>query len=235
VSKGKLYLVPNLLDAAASADSLSGEALQAVRTLKTFIVETEKVARAFFKKAQLDTPQSGLTIHLLNEHTKREEIAELLKACDEGENMGLLSDAGLPCIADPGALVVALAHRNGIEVLPLTGPSSIFLALMASGLNGQQFAFQGYLPIERAARAKRIKELETESAQRKQTQIFIETPYRNNPMMQDLVKTLAPHTRLCVACGMHTPEQWIQTKPAFVWAKSVPDLHKKPTVFLLQA
>lgn len=232
-SKGKLYLIPNTLGAEQAADMLAISVKQQVHHLIHFIAENEKAARTLIKNLQLAHPQSELKFVLLNEHTKPDEKSHLLDAALEGYDVGLISDAGLPCVADPGAEAVALAHRLGIVVVPLPGPSSLLLALMASGFNGQSFAFVGYLPVEQGARVKRVKELERDARQKKQTQLFIETPYRNNRLLEDLVKNLQPDTRLCVAANLTQPNQFIRSATVSDWKNNLPDLHKQPAVFVL--
>lgn len=206
---------------------------QQVNHLLHFVAENEKAARALIKNLQLAAPQSELHFVLLNQHTSLEDKQTLLNDALQGHDMGLISDAGLPCVADPGAEAVALAHQLGIEVVPLHGPSSLLLALMASGFNGQSFAFVGYLPIEKAERVKRIKELEKEVLTKKQTQLFIETPYRNNSLLEDLLKNLQPDTQLCVAANLTQPNQFIRSTTVQNWKTNLPDLHKQPAVFVL--
>jgi len=171
----------------------------------------------------------------LNKFTDPLEIPAFLEPCERGFDVGILSEAGSPAIADPGAEVVQLAHEHGIRVVPLVGPSSILLGLMASGLNGQRFAFHGYLPIDKSERRKTIKVLERNSRELEQTQMFIETPYRNNNLLEDLVKTLSPRTRLCIAADLTLPSEHIVTREVADWKGKLPDLHKRPTLFLLQA
>jgi 16S rRNA (cytidine1402-2'-O)-methyltransferase len=204
-----------------------------VHHLLHFVAENEKAARALIKNLQLAAPQSELHFVMLNQHTSLEDKQTLLNDALQGHDMGLISDAGLPCVADPGAEAVALAHQLGIEVVPLHGPSSLLLALMASGFNGQSFAFVGYLPIEKAERVKRIKELEKEALTKKQTQLFIETPYRNNSLLEDLLKNLQPDTQLCVAANLTQPNQFIRSTTVQNWKTNLPDLHKQPAVFVL--
>ncbi len=201
--------------------------------LKNFVVESEKEARALIKKLQLATPQNDLQIFILNEHTESKTYSELLKALENEQDAGIISDAGLPCVADPGFQLVALAHQKNINVIPLPGSSSIFMALMASGFSGQNFAFTGYLPIDKVLRVKRIKELERELTSKQQAQIFMETPYRNNHLFDDLVKNCNPNILLCIACNISAEDELIQTKTIKDWAKQKIDLHKKPTIFIL--
>ena len=196
-------------------------------------MESEKEARALIKKLQLATPQNDLQIFILNEHTESKSYFELLKALENEQDAGIISDAGLPCVADPGFQLVALAHQKNINVIPLPGSSSIFMALMASGFSGQNFAFTGYLPIDKVLRVKRIKELERELTSKQQAQIFMETPYRNNHLFDDLIKNCNPNILLCIACNISAEDELIQTKTIKDWAKQKIDLHKKPTIFIL--
>ena len=204
-------------------------------TCRTFIVEELRTARRFLKKAGYPHAIDDTEFHLLNEHTTHGEIGGYLDAIDRGENVGLLSEAGLPCVADPGAMIVCVAQRRGIEVVPLVGPSSLMLALMASGLNGQSFAFNGYLPVERNQRAGAIRRLEERAHREHQTQIFIEAPYRNNQLLEALCTVLQPNTSICVACDLTLPTQQIRTLTAKQWQKerAKVNLHKRNTVFLL--
>lgn len=204
-------------------------------TCRTFIVEELRSARRFLKKAGFPHPIDDTEFHLLNEHTTHGEIGGYLDAIDRGENIGLLSEAGLPCVADPGAMIVRVAQRRGIEVVPLVGPSSLMLALMASGFNGQSFAFVGYLPVDKAKRAAAIRHLEERLHRERQTQIFIEAPYRNNQLLEALSTTLNPQTMVCVACDLTLPTQQIRALPASKWQKEREkvNLHKRNTVFLI--
>ena len=201
----------------------------------TFIVEELRTARRFLKHAGYPHPIDETTFYLLNEHTSPVEVTHYLDAIGRGEDVGLLSEAGLPCVADPGAMVTRLAQSKGIEVVPLVGPSSLMLALMASGLNGQGFAFRGYLPVDRQQRAASIRSLEQTAVKTGQTQIFIEAPYRNNQMLQSLAETCRPATMICVACDLTLPTQTIRTLTAAQWLKERHniDLHKRNTVFLI--
>lgn len=198
-------------------------------------MEELRTARRFLKKAGYPHAIDDTEFHLLNEHTTHGEIGGYLDAIDRGENVGLLSEAGLPCVADPGAMIVRVAQRRGIEVVPLVGPSSLMLALMASGLNGQSFAFNGYLPVERNQRAGAIRRLEERALREHQTQIFIEAPYRNNQLLEALCTVLQPNTSICVACDLTLPTQQIHTLTAKQWQKerAKVNLHKRNTVFLL--
>lgn len=207
---------------------------QQVQRLEIFIAENEKTARRAIKKLVPEKPQPSLKFFLLNKHTDPAEIPSFLNACKEGEDIGLLSEAGCPGVADPGAEVVKIAHRERIQVVPMVGPSSILLAMMASGMNGQNFAFNGYLPIDKAARKSEIRNLEKLSVEKNQAQSFIETPYRNNKMLEDLIQILNPSTRICVACDLTLGTEFISTRTASEWAKTKMDLHKRPTIFIIQ-
>lgn len=200
-----------------------------------FVVEAEKTARKHLKALGVTTPIRELHMAELNEHTPAKDVAALLAPLKAGHDVGLISEAGCPAVADPGAQLVALAHEAGIPVVPLIGPSSILLALMASGANGQRFAFHGYLPVDGAERVKTIKALEKQSREADQTQVFIETPYRNNALLTTLREALAPSTRLAVACDLTLPNQTIVSRRVADWPKQAPDLHKRPTIFLLYA
>ncbi|MBP5547806.1 MAG: SAM-dependent methyltransferase [Bacteroidales bacterium] len=202
---------------------------------RTFIVEEIRTARRFLKHAGYPHDINDVIFHVLNEHTSEQEIVHYLDVAEMGENIGLLSEAGLPCIADPGALVTRLAQSKRIEVVPLVGPSSLMLALMASGLNGQHFEFHGYLPVDRSQRASAIRALESSALKTGKTQIFIEAPYRNNQMLQSLVETCHPNTMICVACDLTLPTQTIRTLSSAQWQRQreAMNLHKRNTVFLI--
>ncbi|MDB5123866.1 MAG: SAM-dependent methyltransferase [Mucilaginibacter sp.] len=230
---GTLYLIPVPLAEEASAKSFTPFLTDTVNSIKEYIVENEKTARRFLKEAGLKTPQSELIIHDYGKHNRADGTAHFFKGLQAGSDVGLMSEAGCPGVADPGAEIVEKAHRMGIKVVPLVGPSSILLALMASGFSGQSFAFHGYLPIEKADRSKRIRELENLSERNDQTQIFIETPFRNNPMLEEILKTAHPKTRLCIACDLTSATEFVQTKTIAEWQKRIPELHKRPAIFLL--
>lgn len=199
-----------------------------------FIVENEKTARKSIKALLPEKSQPSLKLSLLNKHTDTAELSGFLAPCKTGNDVGLLSEAGCPGIADPGAEIVKLAHEEGIKVVPLVGPSSILLAMMGSGMNGQSFAFNGYLPIDKSDRKKEIRNLEKLSLEKNQAQVFIETPYRNNKMLEDLVQILHSSTRICVAADITLNSEYIITKTAREWSKTKVDLHKRPTIFILQ-
>lgn len=232
MSKTTLYLIPvNLSD--DQTDILPEHALQVVRSLDEFVVENEKSARAFLKRIQSPIPQSSFIFHLLNEHSTPEEQSALSAVLKKGKPIGLMSEAGCPGIADPGSELVRMAHEQNIEVIPFIGPSSIFLGLMGSGLNGQSFVFHGYLPREAAQRKNRLKELERDAVKKNQTQIFIETPYRNDQMLADMLEIFSPETRICIGVNLTSPKQLLKTRSVMDWKKSIPSLHKHPAVFLL--
>jgi 16S rRNA (cytidine1402-2'-O)-methyltransferase len=204
-----------------------------VRALSHFIVEDEKSARRSLKRINPGISFPGITLYPLNEHSKPEDYAHYLDTAKSGTDMGLLSEAGCPCVADPGAQVVRIAQREGIRVVPLTGPSSIMLSLMASGFNGQSFTFHGYLPVEKNARAKKIAELERTAQMTGYTQIFIETPYRNNQLLAELISRCSGDTLLCVASGITGPDEHIATRKISEWKKRNSDFNKIPSVFLI--
>ncbi|MDX1752243.1 16S rRNA (cytidine1402-2'-O)-methyltransferase [Salinimicrobium sediminis] len=231
---GKLYLLPTTLGDNDPMEVLPASVQQKVQRLEIFIAENEKTARRAIKKLVPEKSQPSLKFFLLNKHTDPAEIPSFLNACKEGEDIGLLSEAGCPGVADPGAEVVKIAHRERIQVVPMVGPSSILLAMMASGMNGQNFAFNGYLPIDKAARKSEIRNLEKLSVEKNQAQSFIETPYRNNKMLEDLIQILNPSTRICVACDLTLGTEFISTRTASEWAKTKMDLHKRPTIFIIQ-
>lgn len=230
---GTLYLIPVPLADDAAAKSFTPYLTETVNSIKEYIVENEKTARRFLKVAGLKTPQSELLIHDYGKHNRETGTGEFFKGLQAGKDVGLMSEAGCPGIADPGAEIVEKAHRMGIKVVPLVGPSSILLALMASGFNGQSFTFHGYLPIDKADRSKKIRQLEGHAEQNNQTQIFIETPFRNNPLLEEILKTAHPKTRLCIACDLTSATELVQTKTIAEWQKKVPELHKRPTIFLI--
>ncbi len=209
-------------------------AIEIVHTLDTFIAERAKTARRFLKDLKTPVPFADMTFYELNKHTDENERETFLNDIFEGKNIGLLSEAGCPGVADPGAEIVDLAHRQGVTIVPFVGPSSILLALMASGMNGQQFAFSGYLPSKPDARIKALKRQESQSIAHNQTRIFIETPYRNNALIQDAIKHLSPYTRFCIAADLTLPTQFISTKTIQEWQQNpLPDLHKRPAIFLI--
>jgi 16S rRNA (cytidine1402-2'-O)-methyltransferase len=229
---GTLFLIPVPLAEEAAVKSFTPYLTDTINSIKEYIVENEKTARRFLKEAGLKTPQSELVIHDYGKHN-RDNLKSFFSGLLVGHDVGLMSEAGCPGVADPGAEIVAEAHKRGIKVVPLVGPSSILLAMMASGFNGQSFAFTGYLPIDKVQRAKRIKELETMAARFDQAQVFIETPFRNNALLEELLKTAQLKTRLCIACNLTATDEVVQTKTIAEWQVKVPGLHKKPTIFIL--
>jgi 16S rRNA (cytidine1402-2'-O)-methyltransferase len=230
---GTLFLIPVPLADEATAKTFTPYLVDTINHVKEYIVENEKTARRFLKEAGLKTPQSELVIHDYGKHNRNKSLKPFFTGLQAGNDVGLMSEAGCPGIADPGADIVAEAHKRNIKVVPLVGPSSILLALMASGFNGQGFTFQGYLPIDKADRSRKIIELENLSEKSGQTQIFIETPFRNNPLLEEILKSGNPRTKLCIACNLTAADELVQTKTIADWQKQVPDLHKKPTIFLL--
>nr|WP_199066211.1 SAM-dependent methyltransferase [Chromobacterium sp. ASV5] len=231
---GTLFLIPAPLGDETVAWLPEGERAKIVH-IAHFVVEAEKTARKHLKALGVATPIRELAMSALNEHTKPADVAALLAPLLAGHDVGLISEAGCPAVADPGAQLVALAHERGIRVEPLIGPSSILLALMASGANGQTFAFHGYLPVDAADKAKAIRELELRSRKNNETQLFIETPYRNNALLAQLRETLAPGTRLAVACDLTLPTQTIVSRRVADWPQIAPDLHKRPAIFVIHA
>ena len=233
-AKGKLYLIPTRLGDNPPLEVLPISIKKIIEDLDYYIVENEKTARRFIKRISPNKSQPSLKLQVLNKYTTEEERNTYLNICLEGISIGLLSEAGCPAIADPGAEVVRLAHQMDIKVVPLVGPSSILLALMGSGMNGQSFTFNGYLPIDKSERKSKLKSLERISSEHNQAQIFIETPYRNMKMLDDLISTLHPSTRICVACDLTLPTEFIKTKSAADWKSNKEDFHKRPTIFIIQ-
>lgn len=230
---GKLYLIPTTLGDSEPLEVLPLSIKKVIEELDCFIVENEKTARRFIKQITPRKSQPSLTILKLDKYADQLEVRTYLDVCATGVSVGLLSEAGVPAIADPGAEIVKLAHEKGIRVVPLVGPSSIILAMMASGFNGQNFAFNGYLPIDASERKAAIKSLERLSKEKNQSQIFIETPYRNEKMLADLKSTLTPTAKLCVACDITLQAEYIKTLEIKDWKHENPDLHKRPTIFII--
>ncbi|HMQ44543.1 MAG TPA: SAM-dependent methyltransferase [Mariniflexile sp.] len=230
---GKLFLIPTTLGDNNPLEVLPIKVKQIIDQIDTFIVENDKTARHFIKRISPEKSQPALKMFHLNKHTDAVDLPTFLEPCLNGVNVGLLSEAGCPGIADPGADVVKIAHQKNIKVVPLVGPSSILMALMGSGMNGQRFAFNGYLPIDKGERKSEIKRLERLSFEQDQSQLFIETPYRNNKMLEDLCSVLDQNTNICVACDITLPTEFIKTQTASQWKKNSVDLHKRPTLFIL--
>lgn len=231
--KGKLYLIPTPLAENSNDHSVTAYLREVVRETNYYLVENPRTARRFISSLKLGIVIESLHFEQLDKNSTFEQVSRFCQPLLEGCSIGVMSEAGCPGIADPGSLAVNFAHEHSIEVIPLVGPSSIFMALMASGFNGQSFIFHGYLPIEKGARRQKIKALEQEALNKKQTQIFMETPYRNNQLLEDLVKNCKPFVRLCVAKNLMSKDTLIATKSIKDWGKTTVDLHKSPTIFLL--
>ncbi|MEN9908340.1 MAG: hypothetical protein RLZZ540_1489 [Bacteroidota bacterium] len=230
---GKLYLIPTTMGECDPMDVLPQTVKRTIDFIDYYIVENEKTARKSIKEVHPEKKQADLVLYALNKHTEIKEHLDFIKPLLEGKNVGLMSEAGCPGVADPGAVIVKLAHERGIQVIPLVGPSSILLAMMASGMNGQSFTFHGYLPIEKDEKRASFKSLERISFEKNQSQIFIETPYRNNKLLEDLIQTLHPETHLCIATDITLPTEYIKTKKIAAWKKETIDLHKRPTIFII--
>lgn len=226
-------MIPTTLGENEPMQVLPQTVKETIEQLDIFIVENEKTVRKFIKRIAPDKKQSELILFPLNKHTDPNTHKQYIQPLLEGKNVGVISEAGCPGIADPGAAIVELAHKQNIRVLPLVGPSSILLALMASGMNGQSFAFNGYLPIDKNEKKSTLKMFERISFERSQSQIFIETPYRNNQLLQDLIQSLSPNTLVCIACDITLESEFIQTKPISAWKRTTIDLHKRPCIFIL--
>ena len=230
---GKLYLIPTTLGESDPSDVLPIRISRTNDFIDDYIVENEKTARKFIKSTNPRKIQAELKISTLNKHTETREHLSMIQPCFEGKNIGLMSEAGCPGVADPGAVIVKLAHEKGIQVIPLVGPSSILLAIMASGMNGQSFAFNGYIPIDKSEKRIALKALEKLSIDKNQSQIFIETPFRNNKMLEDILQSLHPETHLCIATDITLPTEYIKTMRVAAWKKAVVDLHNRPTIFII--
>ena len=232
-TKSVLYLIPNLISDDSVARVIPEFNREIIRTLKIFICEDIRTTRRFLKSIDKTIDINQILFFELNKHTKVEDINEYLNPCEKGESVGVISEAGLPCIADPGNIIVKIAHQKDIRVVPLSGPSSIFMALMSSGFNGQNFAFNGYLPIDKTERIKKIKQLEQKSRYENQTQIFMETPFRNNKLFTELLSILNPNTYLCVAINITAQDEFIKTKKISDWKKVKYDFDKKNCIFII--
>lgn len=231
--KGTLYLMPALLGGDNYKSCIPETAWDILKNIRYFIVEDIRSARRFLKYGGFRQSFDEVTFFLIDKHTDPDEYASYLNLAEQGHDIALLSEAGCPCVADPGAVIVENAHLRNIQVKPLVGPSSILLALMASGLSGQNFSFLGYLPFKPYERKKKIKELEALAKKNNQTQIFIETPYRNQSLLIDILNTAYPDTQLCIACNLTLVDEFVKTKPVREWKKKLPDINKKQVVFLL--
>jgi 16S rRNA (cytidine1402-2'-O)-methyltransferase len=232
-SIGKLYLIPTTLGEMNPDDVLPQTVKRAIDFIDEYIVENEKTARKFIKSVNPEKIQASLKISTLNNHTEKAEFNTMIQSCLQGKNIGLMSEAGCPGVADPGAVIVKIAHEKGIQVIPLVGPSSILLAMMGSGMNGQSFAFNGYLPIDKSEKKTALKSFEKLSQDKNQSQIFIETPYRNNKLLEDVLQTLQPSTHLCIATDITLPTEYIKTHLVSEWKKINVDLHNRPTIFII--
>ncbi len=230
---GKLYLIPTTLGESNPLDVLPITVKNIIENTNTFIVENEKTTRRFIKAIAPTKNQPSLNLFVLNKHTEIQDVPTFLEPCLNGEDVGLISEAGCPAVADPGADVVKIAHDKNIQVVPLVGPSSILMAVMSSGMTGQSFAFNGYLPIDKTERKKELMRLERLSLEQNQSQLFIETPYRNNAILEDICKTLQDETLVCVACDITLPTEFIKTKTVLEWKKNSADLHKRPALFII--
>ncbi len=232
-SIGKLYLIPTTLGECNPIDVLPQTVNRAIELIDNYIVENEKTARKFIKNTVPEKAQSILIISTLNKHTEIAEHNRMIQPCLDGISIGLMSEAGCPGVADPGAAIVKIAHEKGIQVVPLVGPSSILLAMMGSGMNGQSFAFNGYLPIDKSEKKTALKNYEKLSQDKNQSQIFIETPYRNNKLLEDILQMLQPNTQLCIACDITLPSEYIKTYKVADWKKIKIDLHNRPSIFII--
>lgn len=233
--KGKLFLIPNVLAENTANDVISPQVREVVMHTKVYLVENLRTARRYISSLKLGVNIEEIHFEILDKSTKPETINRLMQPLINGADVGIISEAGCPGIADPGALAVAHAHVKGIQVVPLSGPSSMFLALMGSGFSGQSFAFHGYLPIDKKDRASALKALESESLLEKRAQIFMETPFRNNQIFEDCLRVLSANTKLCIAKNITAKDEMILTKTIAEWKKLPLDLHKIPTVFILQS
>jgi 16S rRNA (cytidine1402-2'-O)-methyltransferase len=233
MSKGKLYLIPSMLGESPAENVFPPFNAWIINGIRHFIVEELRTARRFLKKACPEIDIDQLTFYIYNEHSSTADLHTFIEPLLNGHDTGIISEAGTPCVADPGSAIVSMAHASGIRVVPLVGPSSILLALMASGFNGQQFTFHGYLPIDKRDRAKRIREIEQVMRLNHQTQIFIETPYRNLQLLQAILESCHDSTLLCLAVSLTEPGESIVTRSVKEWKKITPEINKKPAVFLL--
>jgi len=235
MDKGRLFLIPSPLGDNDPAEVIPAPVLKSLEGFRTFVVEEIRTARRYLSRAGLKGRIAELEFHELNEHTDQATIEGYLQLFDNGNDVALISEAGLPAVADPGAQLVALAHRHRIEVVPAVGPSSLMMALMASGLNGQSFAFCGYIPAKTEDRRSRLRTLEKVSGQLRQTQIIIETPYRNDSLFADILSVCGASTKVCIAANITMPDAYIKTKKVSEWKKEALTIGKRPCVFLILA
>lgn len=229
----ELYLIPVTLGDSPVDHVIPAPTLEILKKLDHFIVEDLRSARRFLRKAGFKAAFDDVHFYLLNEHSKEEDLDEMLNALMKGNSAGILSEAGVPAVADPGTRIVDLAHRHGIKVIPLVGPSSILLALMASGMNGQSFRFHGYLPVKNPARTNSIRQIERSALDSGETQVFMETPYRNMNLLEEILKTCRDETMLCLAADISLDTEFIKTKTVHEWKKNLPGIHKRPAIFLI--
>jgi len=232
---GTVYMVPVTMGESSVENVIPSGVISNVVRLRYFIVENTRTARRFLRAVDKTFPIDDSVFFELNKHTKPDEIEHFMQPLYNGNNIGVMSEAGVPGVADPGALIVEYAHSKGIKVVPYVGPSSILMSLMASGLNGQNFAFNGYLPVKGGERVKSLKHLEKRSLTENQSQLFIETPYRNNALVDDIINACMPETRLCIAADISLDTEYIVTMPVRLWKKNKPDLNKRPAIFIIQA
>ena len=235
IQKGVLYIIPSPIGDTSPLEVLPISNKKVINELTHFIVENEKMGRRFIKKIIPSKNQDELVIFTLNKFTTQDEINTYLDCCSKGLSIGLLSDAGCPGIADPGAVIISKAHRNEIKVKPLVGPSSIILAMMSSGMNGQNFTFNGYLPIDKKNRSQALLKFQRVAVKNNQAQIFIETPYRNNTLLIEMLKVLDSNTRLCIACDLSMRSEFIKTLSVIEWKKNKPDINKRPCIFIIES
>ncbi len=235
IMKGKLYLIPSPLGDNEPAEVIPASVLDRIQHITTYVVEEERTVRRYLSRAGLKGHIQELDLHVLNEHTTPAEISAMGSLFEDGHDVGLISEAGLPAVADPGSALVALCHEKGIEVVPMVGPSSLMLALMGSGMNGQSFAFCGYLPAKTDERRNAIREIEKISGARRQSQIFIETPYRNDSLFSDLLQHCQASTRICIACNVTMPDAYIKTRTVAEWRRNKVEIGKRPCVFIMLA
>ncbi len=235
IQKGVLYIIPSPIGDTSPLEVLPISNKKVINELTHFIVENEKMGRRFIKKIIPSKNQDELVIFTLKKFTTQDEINTYLDCCSKGLSIGLLSDAGCPGIADPGAVIISKAHRNEIKVKPLVGPSSIILAMMSSGMNGQNFTFNGYLPIDKKNRSQALLKFQRVAVKNNQAQIFIETPYRNNTLLIEMLKVLDSNTRLCIACDLSMRSEFIKTLSVLEWKKNKPDINKRPCIFIIES
>lgn len=231
--KGSIYLIPVTLGTEKYTHVLPADVISVITRLRHFIVEDIRSARRFLRKIDRTFPIDDCEFYILNEHTNSTILGTYLTEPDSGKDIGLMSEAGVPCIADPGSPLVSLAHKKSIRIVPLTGPSSIFLALMASGLNGQNFCFRGYIPIKKDERNRALRKLEKEAYESGASQIFIEAPYRNQNLLEDILLSCKPETYLCVAVDISMESEYIRTNTIRNWKKNIPEINKRPTIFII--